>query len=157
MRSTYVNISAEEMRDQLKIEKGWKETIGDGYTREIIFEYPLRDYPFIIVKVCTGIRKDSQQSRAVGQDAIRIFAVNKNTNRGWISTVRTYRTTNWRDNLKERVIETIQAAKKRCRDYELSKIQAQARKQQNASYLAGEIEAETRAEMEVLQIESRQM
>lgn len=108
--SKYCNIPIEAMRDFLKIEKGWVERVQN---QEIVFDRPLNKYPFIVVKVYTGIRKGDGQSRGCGQDAIRVCAVNINTNAGWIKSARVYRVEGWRDNLKERVLEVIQQAKER--------------------------------------------
>ncbi len=141
MSSTYVNISAENMRDFLKIEKGWKEGI---VGKEISFDYSIIDHPFIVIRVCSGIRAQDQNSRAVGRDAIRVFAINTNTNQGWIATKRTYRTTGWQANLKENIINCIAEAKNRIDFYRQQQIRNKARVQNN------------RAESEALHIESNQ-
>ncbi len=122
--STYYPVTAEEMRDFLKIEKGWIETVSSN---EIVFDFALKAYPFIIVRVCSGIRRDTQASRKVGKDAIRIYAFNSKTNCGWISTVRTYRTEGWKNNLKERIFEVIADANARCDSYKINQIKNSAR------------------------------
>lgn len=110
--STYCNISATEMRDFLKIEKGWKETVSVGHTKEIVFEFPLvNTKPGIVVKVYTGIV--GNDSRPVGGDAIRVCAVDTINNRGWIKTSRVYRTQGWKNNLQSRIEQVVREAKAR--------------------------------------------
>ena len=110
MASQYTTISSEEMRDFLKLEKGWKE---ETQGNELVFSYNLRDFPFIQIKVYSSIRLDTQIGRKVGADAIRVCAVNTKTNAGWIKSSRVYRVLGWKDNLKERVCQVIRDAEKR--------------------------------------------
>lgn len=106
----YYNISLDEMRDFLKFEKGWVEEIAGN---EKTFTFPLKSYPEIIIKVYSGIRTDTANSRGVGQDAIRVCAVNTRLNCGWIKSERVYRVEGWRNNLQSRVESVIRAAKNR--------------------------------------------
>jgi hypothetical protein len=110
MASKYTNISIDEMRGFLKPDKGWKEN-GQQH-KEFVFDYNLAKYPFILIRVYSGIVQ-SGESRGCGRDAIRICAVNLKTNRGWIKASRVYRVMGWQKNLKERVLEVIEQAKKR--------------------------------------------
>ncbi len=156
--SRYQNITAAEMRDFLKVSKGWKEVGFDlSGTKEIVFEYPLKKYPFLVIKVCSGIKVGDEQSRDCGKDAIRVFAINTNTNKGWISTKRTYRTTGWKENLQTNILGCINEAENRVKQYEAQKAAQKPpqvnRYQQNPINLSP---SELAAEMEVFKIESRQ-
>lgn len=145
--SRYVNIPIEQMRDFLKIEKGWIETVQN---REIVFDFSLTATPFIVVKVYTGIRQGDGQSRGCGKDAIRVCAVNTNTNAGWIKSARVYRVEGWRENLKERVTQVIADAKKRIADY-----QSQYARRTNYPRIHPVMSArDYRGESEVLRLES---
>lgn len=110
MNERYVNITLAEMEEMLDSSKGWRKTqVGKEYA----FEYQLKNHPWLVVKVCTGIKVNDNNSRSVGKDALRCFCVNTALNKGWISVKTTYRTTNWRDHLKERILQTITEAKQR--------------------------------------------
>lgn len=130
------------MRSQLKLEKGWTETV-EG--REIVFNFKLHATPFILIKVFSGILAGQEQSRNCGKDAIRVAAVNTRTNSGWIKSARVYRVMGWRENLKTRVCQVIADAKARLNksvfNYPVKRID-------NLSNL--------RAEREVWQIEGNQ-
>jgi hypothetical protein len=111
--ANFYNISINEMRDFLKPEKGWSETI-EG--KEIAFIYPLKQNNFIQIIVFTGILVNSGFSRGVGKDAIRVSAVDMKNHRGWIKGTRVHRVMGWKDNLKNRVLKVIEQAKARLRD-----------------------------------------
>lgn len=107
-------VTAQEMRDALRIERGWKEDVNEfGGIKEIVFSYFLKSFPFIQIKVYSGIKANDEQSRRVGQDAIRVCAVNTKTSRGWVKASRVYRVEGWRNNLQERVLQVIEESKKR--------------------------------------------
>lgn len=111
--SRYCRISADEMREMLKMEKGWIESV-DG--KELVFKFPLKSRADIQVKVFSSIKFETKIGRDVGKDAIRICATRKLSNLteiGWIKSARVYRTTNWRNNLKQRVFEVIEKSKLR--------------------------------------------
>lgn len=111
--SNYYPVSLTEMRDALKLEKGWAE---DSQHNEIVFNYTLKHFPVIQIKVYTGIRKDTGVSRSCGDDAIRVCAVNIQTHQGWIKSARVYRVEGWRKNLEQRVLKVIEQAKARAHD-----------------------------------------
>lgn len=113
MPAHYQNVSIEEMRGLLDSSKGWKESESEGRVKESVFHYNLKRHPHILVKIYTGIKKESGASRSVGKDAIRVCAVNLATDRGWIKAKRVHRTQNWRDNLKGRIIQVISESNKR--------------------------------------------
>lgn len=117
--STFYNVSLAEMQELLKAEKGWRTEQPNNNIKEIIFSYSIPSVPFLVVKVCSGITLESGNSRAVGKDAIRVFAINSNTNKGWISTSRVYRTLGWNNNLKNKIIEVINQAKDRVKQYQM--------------------------------------
>lgn len=98
------------MREILKIEKGWVESVTG---KEIVFTFNLSSHREIQIKVFSSIKMDNGMGRDLGKDAIRVCAINTIKNCGWIKVSRVYRTTNWRDNLKERVIEVIEKSKER--------------------------------------------
>lgn len=116
--STYYNISLSEMQDLLKAEKGWRTEQPNNNIKEIVFSYAIKSLPFLVVKVCSGITLESGRSRDVGRDAIRVFAINTNTNRGWISVKRVYRVEGWRNNLQTTVTKVIMEAKNRVKQYQ---------------------------------------
>jgi len=104
------SISLEEFRDLFKIEKGWREkTVGN----ELVFIYPLKARPEIEVRVFSGVRASSQQSRDCGRDAVRTFAFNTTTNKPLTHSIKNYRTTNWSENIKESVNKIISELKAR--------------------------------------------
>jgi hypothetical protein len=112
--SRFYPVTIEEVRDLLKKENGWNEETG-AKDKEAVFQYHLRNYPNVLVKVYTGIKKDSGQSRKVGKDAIRVCAVRieKGEFKGFIKAKRVHRVQGWRENLKNRAIQVIQQAKTR--------------------------------------------
>lgn len=118
MASTYQNIKLEEMQAFLPVSKGWKTEQPNGQIKEVVFSYNIPSMPFLQVKVCSGITLESGASRECGRDAIRTFCVNLNTNKGWISVKRTYRTTGWKENLKNSITNIINEAKNRVKQYQ---------------------------------------
>ncbi len=113
--ATFYNISANEMRGFLRAEKGWREEQSLGREKEIVFSYPIKVNPQIQVKVYSGIKIDSGVSRGVGDDAIRVCAVDVKNHRGWIKARRVHRVMGWQHNLRERVIQVIKQSEARLR------------------------------------------
>ena len=105
--STYTAISLPEIQEVLKAEKGWIE---DASGNEIVFRFALSTRPYINVVVCSSLRKDNQDCRECGKDAIRVFAVNNMLKKGWISTRRVYRVAGWRKNLVNTVTDVFNQA-----------------------------------------------
>lgn len=109
---TFVNITEAEMDDFLKKDKGWEKN-RSGY--EYVYDYHIPNYP-IIVKVMSSISVNTLQGRNKGSDAIRVFAVRKDKNGkvagGLLKAKRVYRTQNWRDHVRNLVVETIKKSKK---------------------------------------------
>lgn len=116
--SKYYNVSLAEIQDLLKAEKGWRTEQPNNNIKEIVFSYAIPSMPFLVVKVCSGITLDSGNSRGCGKDAIRTFCINTNTNKGWISTYKTYRVQGWRNNLQATVTKVIMEAKNRVKQYQ---------------------------------------
>jgi hypothetical protein len=106
MAATYTPISWSELREVLKADK-WSEV--DGY-RERVLDFPIKDTG-CVVRVYTSIAKHNDSSRGKGKDAIRVCAVNLKTQRGMVKSRRVHRTQNWRDNLKKRILETLNIAR----------------------------------------------
>lgn len=77
---------------------------------EMVVDLALNDAKTIGVRVWTSIGADASQSSAVGTDAIRVqfynFAKNKPMLTGKAPIVK--RTQNWRDNLKDRIIDVME-------------------------------------------------
>jgi len=110
---SYVRVTKEQMEEKLNAKKGWVETFSGN---EFVYDFHL-GRP-IVVKVATSVRMDTGKGRNKGADAIRVFAVEKDTTeregykvvRGLVKAKRVYRTTNWRDNLEKAVFKVIQQA-----------------------------------------------
>ena len=110
---SYVVVTKEDMEKKLQAAKGWKETFSGN---EFVYDFHL-SRP-IVVKVASSIRRDTDKGRNKGTDAIRIFAVEKDTPnkddykviRGLVKAKRVYRTTNWRDNLEKAVLTVMKQA-----------------------------------------------
>ena len=111
---SYTVITKEDMDEKLKSSKGWMITKSGN---EYVYDFNLSKKP-IVVKVASSIRLDTDRGRNKGDDAIRIFAIEKKSmnkkdyevKRGLIKSKRVYRTTNWRDNLEKAVIDVIKRA-----------------------------------------------
>ena len=108
----FTSIQLDDFKSVLKAEKGWT-TIEEPNTKEHVFEFPLSSRPHIVVRVCSSIRKNDDNCRSKGADAIRVFAINKIQNRGWISTTRVLRVEGWKNNLTNAVTKTFSAAQAR--------------------------------------------
>lgn len=104
MAAKYVTILEGEFDALLQPEKGWKKDYS-GNAEEIIYKVNLPSRPHIQIKVYSSIHKNSSVSRPVGQDAIRICAINTNTNKGVRKARRVNRVPGWDVRLKERVVE----------------------------------------------------
>ena len=109
--SQFYNVTLEEMTDFLRAEKGWK--LNDSQHREVVFDYNIKSKPFLLVRVYSGILRDSRASRGCGQDAIRVCVVNLALDKGWIKASRVYRVQGWQKNLQARIMDVITKAKER--------------------------------------------
>lgn len=108
----YNPITLDEIKGLLKAEKGWK--INDKLPgKEHIFEFPLTTRPYIVIRVYSTIRKVDDDCRHKGKDAIRVFAFNEKTGRGWIRTRKVLRVEGWRSNLTKAVTRVFNEARER--------------------------------------------
>lgn len=110
----YVRITKQQIDETLKSEKGW---ICNKSGNEYIYDFHLSKYP-IIVKVASSIRIDTNRARNKNSHAIRIFAVEKESldvkdkiKRGLIKSRIVFKTTKWREELKNKVYSVINSAK----------------------------------------------
>jgi len=109
----YANIKIEEMRELLKADKGWLETIESG--NEYVFNYPLKKKNTIVIKVWSSIHdmKDMKlgQFNAIaakrGGDSIKVCAVDVGMNRGVRKTPHINRMDGWQGRVKDRVVELL--------------------------------------------------
>lgn len=104
MAARYVTILEAEFDLIFKAEKGWVKDYS-GQAEEVIYTKRLKTKPDIIVKVYSSIHKNNGLSRGVGQDAIRICAVNTKTDRGVMKTRRINRVPDWETRVVIRVTE----------------------------------------------------
>ena len=113
MASSYVEITFEEMHQRLRRDKGWEQLV--DYSGEYVFGWRIPSKPELLIKVYTSIKKKDAVGRGVGQDAIRVVCVayKGDKTQPVVKTKRVNRTTNWRDNLRDRVTETMNEAKER--------------------------------------------
>jgi hypothetical protein len=114
MRKRYIQIKLNEFDELLKTENGWERNIAG---KEYVYDYNPPLYPKVIIKVLSSITEGDNVTRSCGKDAIRVFAVVINEAgsvlRGLTKSRRVYRTKNWRDNVKQAYIETLELVKKR--------------------------------------------
>lgn len=94
--SRFTPVSLGEMEAVLKADKGWRKEVSGN---EIIFVFPLKNG--LEIRVSSSLRNSDNNCRRCGQDAIRVFVPRR------MKSKRVYRTKNWRDNLRERVMETF--------------------------------------------------
>ena len=114
MNNTYVSITKQDMDRFAKTSKGWVcNTVGNEY----VYDFHLKKYP-IIIKIASSIRIDSGRARNKGADAIRIFAVEKESTdvkakitKGLIKSRTVYRTINWRVNARKQIESVIASSK----------------------------------------------
>lgn len=97
---TYVEVKLEEFDELLKAEKGWERNISG---KEYVYDYAMKSFSGIIIKVLTSIKVDTNSGRKKGQDAIRVFVVRKvgEEYKGYAKSIRVNRTKNWRVNVRK--------------------------------------------------------
>jgi hypothetical protein len=111
----FTKITKEEMDEKLRADKGW---IVNTSGNEFVYDFHLAKIP-VILKVASSIRCDDGRSRNKGADAIRVYAVVKDSMdrknykvvRGLLKSRRVYRVEGWRNNLQRAVLETLVKAK----------------------------------------------
>lgn len=99
---TYCTITELEMDAIFKPEKNWVKEY-KGHHNEIVYYKNLKSRPNIRVIVYSSLRKNNGVSAGVGQDAIRVCAINTNTNKGVRKTNRINRVPGWEGRLIKRV------------------------------------------------------
>jgi len=97
---TYVKVRLNEFDELLKASKGWTKNISG---KEYVYDYEMKRFPHIIIKVLTSIKTETTAARKVGKDAIRVFVIKKDGKgfKGYAKQVRVNRTKNWRENVKK--------------------------------------------------------
>lgn len=106
MAATAVQIVLAEFTAFLRPENGWHPAKLGFPCKEHVFDWvPEPTRPEIVIRVYSSISTITGLSRQVGGDAIRVCAVNLQTKWGLSSSTRVHRVENWRENLKERVLE----------------------------------------------------
>lgn len=104
MTATYCTILEGEFDAIFKPEKNWNKELS-GYAQEIVYTKSLKSRPWVLIKVYSSIHKNSGVSRGVGQDSIKICAINSKTNKGILKTKRIHRTPGWQERVIARVLE----------------------------------------------------
>ena len=102
---TYVEVKLEEFDALLKKEKGWERNVTGN---EYVYDYKMKEFPHLMIKVLTSIKVDTTKARKAGHDAIRVFVVvidkDGKITRGYAKQIRVNRTMNWRDNVRNAFI-----------------------------------------------------
>jgi len=100
MTTTYTQVRLEDFDALLQTEKGWERNISG---KEYVYDYRMKRFPNIIIKVLTSIKTETSAARQKGQDAIRVFVIRQEGKgfKGYAKQIRVNRTTNWRDNVKK--------------------------------------------------------
>ena len=116
----YTEITKEEMDKKLRADKGW---ICNHSGNEYVYDFHLKKMP-VIIKVASSIRLDTNKGRNKGSDAIRVFAVRKESldvkakvTRGLVKAQRVYRVMGWKTNLEKAVVNIMAIAKSRQTKY----------------------------------------
>lgn len=108
MPARYTEITEAEVMEHFH---KWNVVPADSRTKELVLSFPIKDG--VEVRVMTSIKLSSGSARKVGKDAIRVFALDTNRGKGYISTRRVYRVQNWRENVKMAVMDILGQAKSR--------------------------------------------
>jgi hypothetical protein len=104
MSKTFTLVHENEFDALLKTEKGWvKEP--SPFTHELVYVCALPWNKDLVIKVYSSVRQNDSMGRGCGQDAIRVCAVNRRTNKGVRKSRRVNRVSGWEGRLKERVVE----------------------------------------------------
>ena len=128
----FTHISLEEMKNALP---SWEMT--EQHCHEAIFESRLSKFPYVVIRVFSSISKDTERTRAIGTDAIRICAVNLDTKQGWIRTQKILRVQGWKANLKNAIDNIKKQAIQRCNRESSRSVIRTSRQQQLVSSLWG--------------------
>jgi len=95
---TFVQPTLDEFDHLLKASLGWERNISG---KEYVYDYQMKLFPNLVIKVLTSIKTETSVARKVGQDAIRVFVVRKVGKgfTGYAKSIRVNRTMNWKDNV----------------------------------------------------------
>lgn len=97
----YKLVTRKEVEEVLSAERGWrKSAVKAG---EYVYDWPVKRWPGVVIRVYTSVDKETDTSRGVGRDAIRVCVVDIPNSRGVLKARRVHRTLNWRTNLRKRV------------------------------------------------------
>jgi len=113
MAAKYTSITLTEMTDLLTPEKGWHDATPPTAKEHVLHWRVKRYADTIVVKVYTSIATAHATGRGKGKDAIRVCAVNLDTDRGLVKAKRVHRVENWRTNLKSRILHVLAELKTR--------------------------------------------
>ena len=104
MASKYVTILESEFDEIFKSEKNWVKEYSNN-TQEIVYTKNLKSKPHLQIRVYSTLKKDSGVSREVGDDSIKVCAINTVTQKGVRKSRRINRVQNWQTRLETRVLE----------------------------------------------------
>lgn len=110
MSKTFTPITESEFDALLKAEKGWNKEVQAG-SNERVYTFNLPSNPDVQIKVYSSVTVNQAMSRACGQDAIRVCAINVRTLRGIRKSTRINRVAGWEERTKNRIVEMIQDIK----------------------------------------------
>lgn len=110
MAATAVTITLADIDNFLQASKGWRVHVPTWKCKEHVRDFALSARPGVVVRVYSSIDIATGVSRPVGGDAIRVCAVDTVRDRGIVATRRVHRVANWRENLRERVLEVLREA-----------------------------------------------
>ena len=99
---SYCTILESEFDAIFKSEKNWVKELS-GMAKEVVYTKNLKSKPWIQIRIYSTIHKNDGVSRGCGKDAIRVCAINTNTNRGILKGKRINRVPGWDTRLKTRV------------------------------------------------------
>lgn len=113
-KSLFTLITAGEM-DTLLCKGGFEKVEMTDGTKEFVYDRPYKTLPNVVIRVYTSI--DSEVSRGIGEDAIRVCLVDTRINRGISRVCRTHRSVGWADRLRSKINEIFLSVSqlKRCR------------------------------------------
>ena len=101
---SYCTILESEFDAIFKAEKNWVKELS-GMAKEVVYTKSLKSKPWIQIRIYSTIHKNDGVSRGCGKDAIRVCAINTNTNRGVLKGKRINRVPGWNSRLENRVKE----------------------------------------------------
>lgn len=101
-------IAPEEFRNFLS-KPGWIET--DSHAREIVYQFPLKNTPRVVVKVYSAIPKDP--NNPPDRQQIKVFAIDLDKKKPLTTSIHIEKTLKWRKELQEVIMKTFRMAQMR--------------------------------------------